>query len=236
MWGERRRWSIACVQPLPPLRKDRRRGWGKGAAVLRLWEARCGEGKWKLTRAFSCHSNWRGCYQSITFLGGRARSLFGEPVYASNVLYLMAPRLVFHPFQPTLGNITTLRHSHLPDTKKCSQTLDATTHKCTLRLRLVETLILYANTTNTKQLSLPEKLPGLSRNKPMARFDFNVQCNHLLARISAFLTSSLTSLSPSSLPLKPPAILGSMASAGFVETSQQLTLKKQIRFSVNFPL
>ena len=117
MWGERRRWSIACVQPLPPLRKDRRRGWGKGAAVLRLWEARCGEGKWKLTRAFSCHSNWRGCYQSITFLGGRARSLFGEPVYASNVLYLMAPRLVFHPFQPTLGNITTLRHSHLPHTK-----------------------------------------------------------------------------------------------------------------------
>ena len=70
----------------------------------------------------------------------------------------------------------------------------------------------------------------------MARFDFHVQCNHLPARISAFLTSSLTSLSPSSLLLKPPAILGSIASAGFVETSQQLTLKKQIRFSVNFPL
>ena len=70
----------------------------------------------------------------------------------------------------------------------------------------------------------------------MARFDFHVQCNHLLARISAFLTSSLTSLSPSSLLLKPPAILDSIASAGFVETSQQLSLKKQIRFSVNFPL
>ena len=54
----------------------------------------------------------------------------------------------------------------------------------------------------------------------MARFDFHVQCNHLLAKISAFLTSSLTSLSPSSLLLKLPAILGSIASAGFVETSQ----------------
>ena len=117
MWGEKRRGSIACVQSPPPLRKDRERGWGEGAAVLRLSEARCGEREWELTRAFSCHSNCRGCYQSITFLGGRARSLFGEPVYASNVLYLMAPRLVFHPFQPTLGNITTLRHSHLPHTK-----------------------------------------------------------------------------------------------------------------------
>ena len=104
MWGERRRGSIACVQPPPPIRKDRRRGWGKGAAVLRLSDARCGERDWELTRAFSCHSNWRGCYQSITFLGGRARSLFGEPVYASNVLYLMAPRLLFHPFQPTFSN------------------------------------------------------------------------------------------------------------------------------------
>ena len=91
-------------------------------------------------------------------------------------------------------------------------------------------------TQQTQQLSLPEKLPGLSRNRPMARFDFHVQCNHLLARISAFLTSSLTSLSPSSLLLKLPAILGSIASAGFVETSEQLTLKKQIRFSVNLPL
>ena len=117
MWGDRRHGSIACVQPPPPLRKDRRRGWGKGAAVLRLSDARCGERNWELTRAFSCHSNWRSCYQSITFLGGRGRSLFGEPVYASNVLYLMAPRLLFHTFQPTLGNITTLRHSHLPDTK-----------------------------------------------------------------------------------------------------------------------
>ena len=71
----------------------------------------------------------------------------------------------------------------------------------------------------------------------MDRFDFHIQCNHLLARISAFLTSSLTSLSPSwLLSLKPPAILGSIASAGFVETSQQLALKKQIRFSVNLPL
>ena len=60
----------------------------------------------------------------------------------------------------------------------------------------------------------------------MARFDFPVQCNHLLARISAFLTSSLTSLSPSSLLLKLLAILDSIASAGFVEASQQLTLKK----------
>ena len=235
MWGERGRRSIACVQPPPPLRKDRRRGWGKGAAVLRLWEARCGEGKWKLTRAFSCHSNWRGCYQSITFLGGRARSLFGEPVYASNVLYLMAPRLVFHPFQPTLGNITTLRHSHLPHTKnahkRVMQRRPSVRSDCVL-LKLWSCM----QTQQTQQLSLPEKLPGLSRNRPMARFDFHVQCNHLLARISAFLTSSLTSLSPSSLLLKLPAILGSIASAGFVETSQQLTLKKQIRFSVNFPL
>ena len=60
----------------------------------------------------------------------------------------------------------------------------------------------------------------------MARFDFPVHCNHLLARISAFLTSSLTSLSPSSLLLKLLAILDSIASAGFVEASQQLTLKK----------
>ena len=70
----------------------------------------------------------------------------------------------------------------------------------------------------------------------MAQFDYHVQCNHLLARISAFLTSSLTSLSPSSLLLKLPAVLGSVASAGFVDTSQQLMLNKHIRFSVNFPL
>ena len=30
-----------------------------------------------------------------------------------------------------------------------------------------ETLILNANTTNTKQLSGPEKIPGLSRNRPL---------------------------------------------------------------------
>ena len=234
MWGEKRRGSIACVQSPPPLRKDRERGWGEGAAVLRLSEARCGERKWELTRAFSCHSNWRGCYQSITFLGGRARSLLGEPVYASNVLYLMAPRLVFHPFQPTLGNITTLRHSHLPDTKnphiRAIQRRQSVRSDCVL-LKLWSCM----QTQQTQQLSLPEKLPGLSRNRPMARFDFHVQCNHLLARIYAFLTSSLTSLWPSSLLLKLPAILGSIASAGFVETSQQLTLKKQILFSVNFP-
>ena len=34
---------------------------------------------------------------------------------------------------------------------------------------MTETLILNANTTNTKQLSGPEKLPGLSRNKLLAR-------------------------------------------------------------------
>ena len=32
---------------------------------------------------------------------------------------------------------------------------------------MIKTLILNANTTNTKQLSGPEKLPGLSRNRPL---------------------------------------------------------------------
>ena len=41
----------------------------------------------------------------------------------------------------------------------------------------------------------------------MARFDFHVQCNHLLARISAFLTSSLTSLSPVVVAFKAPCYL-----------------------------
>ena len=29
----------------------------------------------------------------------------------------MAPRLLLHPFQPTLNKLPTLRHSHVPDTK-----------------------------------------------------------------------------------------------------------------------
>ena len=29
----------------------------------------------------------------------------------------MAPRLLLHPFQPALNKLTTLRHSHVPDTK-----------------------------------------------------------------------------------------------------------------------
>ena len=37
-----------------------------------------------LTRAFSCHSKWRGRAQSIIFLGNLARSPFGEPVYIRN--------------------------------------------------------------------------------------------------------------------------------------------------------
>ena len=37
-----------------------------------------------ITRAFACHSKWKGCSQSIIFLGNRARSLFGEPVYVRN--------------------------------------------------------------------------------------------------------------------------------------------------------
>ena len=37
-----------------------------------------------LTRAFACHSKWRGWYQSITFLSSPASSLFDEPVYVSN--------------------------------------------------------------------------------------------------------------------------------------------------------
>ena len=164
MWGEKRRGSIACVQSPPPLRKDRERGWGEGAAVLRLSEARCGERKWELTRSTN-------------------------------------------PWQ-----LTTLRHSHLPDTKnphiRAIQPRQSVRSDCVL-LKLWSCM----QTQQTQQLSLPEKLPGLSRNRPMARFDFHVQCNHLLARIYAFLTSSLTSLSPSSLPLKPPAILGSIASA-----------------------
>ena len=34
-----------------------------------------------LTRAFACYSKWRDCSQSIIFIGNRACSLFGEPVY-----------------------------------------------------------------------------------------------------------------------------------------------------------
>ena len=37
-----------------------------------------------LTRAFACHSKWRGCFHFITFLSSCARSLFGEPVYIKN--------------------------------------------------------------------------------------------------------------------------------------------------------
>ena len=37
-----------------------------------------------LTRAFACHSKWRGYSHFLTFLGSRARSLFGEPVYVRN--------------------------------------------------------------------------------------------------------------------------------------------------------
>ena len=35
-------------------------------------------------RARACRSRWRGCSQSITFLGSCARSVFGEPVYSRN--------------------------------------------------------------------------------------------------------------------------------------------------------
>ena len=34
--------------------------------------------------AFACQSKWRGCTQSITFLGDRTLSLFGERVYVRN--------------------------------------------------------------------------------------------------------------------------------------------------------
>ena len=37
-----------------------------------------------LTRAFACHSKWRSCSQSITFLCNRTRSVFGEPVDVRN--------------------------------------------------------------------------------------------------------------------------------------------------------
>ena len=46
-------------------------------------------------------------------------------------------RLLFQPFQPALNNLTTLRHSHVPDLKKFSHTRDTTTSKSTLRERLV---------------------------------------------------------------------------------------------------
>ena len=36
-----------------------------------------------LTNTFACHK-WRGCSQSITFLGSRAHSLIIEPVYVRN--------------------------------------------------------------------------------------------------------------------------------------------------------
>ena len=37
-----------------------------------------------LTRAFACHSKWRSCSQSITFLCNRTRSVFGEPADVGN--------------------------------------------------------------------------------------------------------------------------------------------------------
>ena len=37
-----------------------------------------------LTRAFACHSKWRDYFQSKTFVGGRACSLFVQPVYVRN--------------------------------------------------------------------------------------------------------------------------------------------------------
>ena len=79
----------------------------------------------------------------------------------------------------------------------------------------------------TQQHSLPEKLPGLSTNRPMARFDFHVQCNHLLARISAFFDVLVDVAVAVVVAFKAPCYLRFYGiGEEFVETSQQLTLKK----------
>ena len=72
-----------------------------------------------LTCAFACNSKWRGCYQSITFLGSPASSLFDEPVYVSNSDEKFKQRPLWlhvsfftHFNQPlTINNIAALTHA-----------------------------------------------------------------------------------------------------------------------------
>ena len=90
-----------------------------------------------LTCAFACNSKWRGCYQSITFLGSPASSLFDEPVYVSNSDEKFKQRPLWlhvsfftHFNQPlTINNIAALTHAWH---KKSSHRRDTPTHKCSL--------------------------------------------------------------------------------------------------------
>ena len=106
----------------------------------RTHESKVLERKWELfvslvPRGFTAHSRVRLPLEMkrslpvhYIFSGSRSRSLLGEPVYVRNseqkfelfkyeATSTMAPSLLLHPFQPSLNKLTTLRHSHVPDTK-----------------------------------------------------------------------------------------------------------------------
>ena len=203
------------------------------SAVLRLSEARCGERKWELTLAFSCHSNWRGCYQSITFVGGRARSLFSESVYASNVLYLMAPRLLFHPFQPTLSN---WQHcgTHTWLTQKFLTYAWYNDAEVYAPIASCWNFDLVCKHNKHKTAFLARKVTGTFEKQAHGSIWFSCTVYSLTGQDLGFFDVLVDVAVAVVVAFK--ASLGSIASAGFVETSQQLTLKKQIRFSVNFLL
>lgn len=68
-----------------------------------------------LACAFVCHLKWRGCSQSITFLGNFARSVFSESVYIRNSKEKFVHVSLFTHFKQHLT--ITLRHSLMPDSK-----------------------------------------------------------------------------------------------------------------------
>ena len=82
--------------------------------------AGCGE-SWELNRKFACHSKQRRCYQSITFLGSRARSLFSEPLQFTSGIprktscYLHNEQCPLWLHVP-IFTLTTLRHKNSPHT------------------------------------------------------------------------------------------------------------------------
>ena len=80
----------ACEQALRKLRKFRKRNETREEGAGK--ESESSSFPPPLIRAFACHSRWRGCCQSITFLGNRARSVLGEPVYvvrSDSVLFII---------------------------------------------------------------------------------------------------------------------------------------------------
>ena len=110
--------------------REKRHG-SKAEAVGGKWEL-VNSSASQLTHTFACHSKWRGCSQSIKFLGNGARSVTVSQL-AVRIMRKNSSTSPFSPISTNTYELTTLRHTHVLDLKKSSHTRDTMTLKCTLR-------------------------------------------------------------------------------------------------------